>query len=121
MNKSRVLTLSYIIEDGKFEVLNETAGEFKWWTYVTDTEMSTTVRAVEDEETFEINWARTVERVIETWNCDDEDEEFGLSYHVNMFIELLKKYTEKCIYNGFSIVNWSVEYDVNVSVIVNME
>ena len=129
MNKTRVLTLSYIIEDGMFEVLDQDAGEFKWWTHVTNTDMASSVQVEEDyDETdglpslcSEINWQKTVDKIVETWDCDDGDEEFGLSRYVNEFIELLNKYTEKCVYNGFSLVNWSVEYDVNVSVIVNMQ
>jgi len=115
----KVISLSYIIEDGMWMMSNEDGGEFKWWNYLVGEDRDV-IRNYEFDEC-------SVRGMIKDWESDcrlensDRDELSGYEKSKEEFVECIKdmnKDKDMGFYN-VSVINWSVEYDVNISLVIS--
>lgn len=115
----KVISLSYIIEDGRWMSSVEDGGEFKWWNYLVGEDRSV-IRNWDFDEV-------SVRKMVKDWedmcSLDDSDreEEYGYEKCREEFVKCIldmNKDKDLGFYN-VSVVSWGVEYDVNISVVIS--
>ena len=107
---TRIVTLSYIIEDGEWKTSDKDAGLFK------------NLGALMAEDTSkDMHWGGNVEEMLEKWLEEvnlpegDLDEEF--EEKKNRFLAMLTLYE---LDRHFVVVKlWGVEYDVSLSFVIS--
>lgn len=113
---NRVISLGYYMEDGVWSMESESGDEFKWWNYVVSRDNSSVM-----------NWFDLSENgirgVVDKWfnecrlNECDKSELFGYEKCREEFVKCLREFGDLECY-GVNIVNWGIEYDVNLSFII---